>query len=40
MIWMFDLVFMNNLQQAPNDNPWLVELINPESIEVVLKVNF
>jgi len=25
---MFDPIFMNNLQQGPNDNPWLIELIN------------
>jgi hypothetical protein len=28
MIRMFDPIFMNNLQQGPNDNPWLIELIN------------
>jgi hypothetical protein len=28
MIWMFDLIFMNNLQQVPNNNPWPVEPTN------------
>jgi hypothetical protein len=28
MIWMFDSDFVNNMQQALRDNPWLVELAN------------
>jgi hypothetical protein len=28
MIWMFNLDFVNNLQQAPKDNPWLAKPTN------------
>lgn len=28
VIRIFDLIFVNNLQQVPIDNPWLVELTN------------
>ncbi len=27
-IWMFDPYFVNNLKQAPRDNPWPTKLMN------------